>query len=178
MSEKKSSLLPTSVFVTWILITLFAPFADFYYTIAGNMASMGHNIIYALLWAYMPYSANHDLGGTSIFGIILPVDPGSMFYGFHILNPLILLWIPVFGFSTILFGVQVIRYIQDKTSMRKTIIAGLLTFAIPLYQIYLFAPHLLLIGDPFYIGPIPIQLIVGILLVRKYGPKPLDKPWE
>ena len=178
MSEKKAPLLPISVLFVWILITLFVPFAVFYYVLAGNMSSIGGNIIYALLWAWIPPSANLDLAGTSIFGIFLPVDPSSVFYGFHILNPLVLLWAPVNGFFNILFAVQVIRYIQNKTSMKKTIVAGLLTFAIPLYQIFLFAPHLMLIGDPVYIGPIPIQLIVGILIARKYSPKPVDVPWE
>ena len=177
MSEKKGPLLPISVLFVWILITLFVPFAVFYYVLAGNMASMGPNIIYALLWAYIP-SANLDIAGTSIFGIFLPIDPSSVFYGFHILNPLVLLWAPVNGFFNILFAVQVIRYIQDKTSMKKMLIAGVLTFTIPLYQAFLFLPHLLMIGHFYYIGPIPIQLIVGILIARKYSPKPMDAPWE
>jgi hypothetical protein len=177
VSEKKESLFTKSVLIGWILITLFTPFAVFYYVLAGNMASMGPNIIYALLWAYIP-SANLDLAGTSIFGIFLPIDPSSVFYGFHILNPLVLLWAPVNGFFNILFAVQVIRYIQDKTSMKKTIIAGVLTFTIPLYQAFLFLPHLLMIGHPYYIGPIPIQLVVGLLIARKYGPKSVDAPWE
>jgi len=178
MSDNIVSPLPTWVLITWILVTLFAPFADFYYTIAGNMATIGNTIIYALLWAYIPYDNNHDLGGASIFGMTLPYNPDSVLNGFHIMNPYILSWIPIFGFSTILFGVLLVRYIQGKTVLRKMIIAGLLAFAIPLYQLYLFVPHLLLIGRPFYIGPIPIQLIVGILIAKKYGPKPPDKPWD
>ncbi len=149
----------------------------FYYALAGGMASIGGNMIYSVLWAYIPPSANWELAGTSIFGIFLPVDPSSVFYGLHILNPLILVWIPIFGFFNILFAVLVIRHIQGKTSMRKTIIAGLLTLAIPLYQTFLYLPYLLTIG-PYFIGPIPIQLIMGILIARKYSPKPVDVPWE
>jgi len=177
VSGNKKTLFPTSVFVIWILITLFVPFAVFYYVLAGNMASIGGNIIYALLWAYIPPSANWDLAGTSIFGIFLLIDPSSVFYGLHILNPLVLLWAPVNGFFNILFAVQVIRYIQDKTSMKKTIIAGVLTLVIPLYQTFLYLPYLLAIGL-YFIGPIPIQLVVGLLIARKYGPKPADAPWE
>ena len=141
------------------------------------MASIGGNMIYSILWAYIPPGANWELAGTSIFGLFLPVDPSSVFYGLHILNPLILMWIPMYGFFNILFAVLVIRHIQNKTSMKKTIIAGLLTLAIPLYQTFLFLPYLLTIG-PYYIGPIPIQLIVGILIARKYSPKPVDAPWS
>jgi len=62
--------------------------------------------------------------------------------------------------------------------MKKMLIAGVLTFTIPLYQAFLFLPHLLMIGHLYYIGPMPIQLIVGILIARKYSPKPADVPWE
>ena len=177
MSDNLISLLPKWVLGTWILITLFAPFAVYYYIIILNSSTIG-TIVYALLWAYLPDNSNPDIGGSSILGQILPVQPDSAFYGYHILNPGALLYAPVFGFFTILFAVQLVRYIQGKTSARKTIIAGLLTFAIPLYQIYLFAPYLLMVGHPFFIGPIPIQLIVGIIIAKKYSPKPLDKPWD
>ncbi|MHA1137585.1 MAG: hypothetical protein ACTSSE_13960 [Candidatus Thorarchaeota archaeon] len=178
MSDNIISPLPTWVLATWILVTLFAPFADFYYTITAVASTMGSPIIYALLWAYIPVNINPDIGGSSILGKILPVDPGNVFYGFHIFNPAVMAYVPVFGFFTILFAFQLIRYVQDKTPLRKTIIAGLLTLAIPLYQIYLFAPYLLMIGHLSFIGPIPIQLIVGILIAKKYGPKPPDKPWD
>jgi len=92
-SEKRKSL-RTSVLIAWILITLFAPIAVYYYIIAGNIALMGGNV-YAFLWALTP---SHDpvFRGASFLGILFPVDDTSIFYGIHILNPLIMSWVPVY----------------------------------------------------------------------------------
>ena len=142
------------------------------------MATVGNNIIYSLLWAWIPLDANHDLAGTSVFGIFLPVSPENPLYGLHILNPLIMVWIPLFGFFNIVFTILVIRYMQGKTSLMKTLITGVLTLVIPLYQTFSFEPYLLSIGHPSYIGPLPIQLIIGLTLARKYRPQSIDKPWQ
>ena len=179
MSEKNRKLLPSSVLIAWVIISLFSPFAVFYYAIAGFiMATVGNNIIYSLLWAWIPLDANHDLAGTSVFGIFLPVSPENPLYGLHILNPLIMVWIPLFGFFNIVFTILVIRYMQGKTSLMKTLITGVLTLVIPLYQTFSFEPYLLSIGHPSYIGPLPIQLIIGLTLARKYRPQSIDKPWQ
>ena len=174
-SEKRRSL-PKSVLVVWILITIFAPFAVYYYIIAGNMALMGGSV-YALLWAYVSLN-NYAYRGTSFLGIFLPVDETSIFYGLHILNPLILSWVPVYGLFNIFFAVQVVRFGQEKTSTKKTILAGLSTLIFPLYEVILFLPYIISTGHLYYIGPLPIQLIVGLFIIWKYRPKPLDTPWE
>ncbi len=178
MAEKKVSPIPTSVLIAWILITLLVPFSVYFYIIAGSMSAFGYSMPYALLWTYIPYGANLDLVGTSIFGLFLSVDPNSIFSGLHILNPLLMMWAPIFGGFNILFAVQVVRYTKGKSSLRKTIVASLLTLAIPLYQIIIFVPYMLSLGYLRIIGPIPIQLIVGLILVRRYGSKPLTSPWE
>ncbi len=174
-SEKRKSL-RTSVLIAWILITLFAPIAVYYYIIAGNIALMGGNV-YAFLWALTP---SHDpvFRGASFLGILFPVDDTSIFYGIHILNPLIMSWVPVYGLFNILFAVQVVRFIQGKTSTNRAILAGLSTLILPLYEVLLFVPYLLSIGHLSFVGPIPIQLIVGLFIIWKYRPKPLDTPWE
>ncbi|MFW9892145.1 MAG: hypothetical protein ACFFFO_08085 [Candidatus Thorarchaeota archaeon] len=178
MTENKVSPIPISVLIAWILITLLVPVSIYFYIIAGNMAVMGYGIPYALIWTYIPYGANLDLVGTSILGIYLSIDPNSIFSGLHILHPLVMMWVPVYGGFNILFAVQVVRYSKGKTSLRNTIIAGLLTLAIPLYEVAIFLPYMLSDGYLRIIGPIPIQLIVGLILIKKYGPKPLATPWE
>ncbi len=173
-----SEILPKSVLVAWILVTLFVPTAIFFWLIAGNMALVG-STVYSLLWIYSLDVPNYDFMGTSIFGIFLPVDPSSVFFGVHILNPLILMWVPLYGGFNILFAVQVVRYVKGKASARSSILLGLLTLAMPLFEAVVYLPHVLAYDIYLpYLGPIPIQLIIGLIIMKKYAPKPLDTPWE
>ena len=166
-----------SILIMWILITLFAPFAIFFWMIVGNTAAIG-DIVYAFLWAYIPEGASNDISGPSIFGIRLPIEPTSIFSGFHILDPLVLQWVPIFGMFNIFFAVQVVRHTQEKVSFRQVLIIGLLTLAFPLYQTIIYGSQILRYESYFYAGPIPIQLIIGLIIAKKYGPKPLEAPWE
>jgi len=174
--QKKRNSLPKSVLIVWILVTLFAPFAVFFYIITG-VGSVMDGTIYSLLWAVISRN-DYSFRGMSFLGLYIPVDSSNVFYGLHILNPMILLMVPVYGFFNILFAVQVVRYAQAKTSMSKTALVGLLTLAIPLYEIFIFVPYMLSNGYLHFTGPIPIQLIVGLLIAKKYSPKPPETPWE
>lgn len=169
--------LPRFVLVVWILVTLLVPIGIYFWMIAGRMSLIGCNI-YSMLWLYTVSSTNRDFMGTSIFGVYLPVDSYSVVYGLHILNPLVLMWAPVFGIFNILFAVQVVRYTKGKATLRSTILVGLLTLAMPLFQTLIYLPDALKYWDIPYIGPIPIQLIVGLCIVKKYSPEPLETPWE
>ncbi len=175
--EESPNHLPTPALIGWLLVSLFIPFAVFFWTIVGNSSTAG-NLVYALLWAYIPEGANNSIPGTSIFGVSIPVDTNSIFYGFHIVDPMVLQWIPLFGIFNVIFIVQIIRYTREKSSFRSTLIVGLLTLAIPLFQTITYWQRLITIDQYYYFGPIPIQLIVGLLIMRFYGPKPIDRPWD
>ncbi len=173
---ENSNQFPTSVLIGWILISLLTPFAVFFWTLVGNSATIG-NLVYALLWAHIPAGANNSIPGTTIFGIDMQVNPESIFYGFHILDPLVLQWIPLFGIFNITFLIQVIRCTREKVSIRSTLITGILTLVIPLFQTITYWQQLITIDQYYYFGPIPIQLIIGLLIVKHYGPRPIDTPW-
>ncbi|MFW9847855.1 MAG: hypothetical protein ACFFF4_01880 [Candidatus Thorarchaeota archaeon] len=169
--------MPKLQLVVWILVTLLFPVAIYFWMVAGNLALIG-GTVYSLLWVYTIGTTNYDFMDTSILGFFLPVDPGNIFYGLHILNPLLLLWVPVSGIFNLLFAVQVIRYSKEQASFRSTIILGLLTLAMPLFQTFLYLPYVLTYSSYFpYTGPIPIQLILGFYFMKKYGPKEVDAPW-
>ena len=172
-----SEVFPKYTLVVWILVTLFVPSAIFFWMVAGNMALIG-GTVYSLAWVYTIGSTNYDFMGTSFLGIFLPVDSSSVVYGLHILNPLVLMWVPLFGIFNILFSVQVVRYVKGKASYRLSIILGLLTLAMPLYQTAIYLPYVLAYSYFPYTGPVPIQLIIGLLMMKKFGPKPLDAPWD
>jgi hypothetical protein len=172
-----STTLPKSVVIVWILVTLLVPIGIYFWMIAGNMALIG-GIVYSFLWLYTIGPANLDFDGTSIFGIYIPVDANSIFYGIHILNPLVLIWVPFFGLFNILFAIQVVRHTKGKASLKSTIVVGLLTLAMPLYQTTIYLPIVLRYSYFSYTGPIPIQLILGLCIIKKYSPKPIESPWE
>jgi hypothetical protein len=156
---------------------LLSPFAIFFWTIVGNFATVG-NLVYALLWAFIPEGANNSIPGTTLFGIDLHVNPDSLFYGFHILDPMVLQWVPLFGICNVIFLIQVIRHIREKASFRSTLVAGVLTLVIPFFQTITYWRQLITIDSYYYFGPIPIQLIIGLLIVKIYGPKPIETPWD
>ena len=82
-----------------------------------------------------------------------------------------------FGFFNIIFAFQVIRYIRGDTTRKKTLVAGVLTLISPIIMLLAAWPIMFEYGIFPYIGPIPIQLAIGLLLMRFAGPKEVTTPW-
>ncbi|MDF1537985.1 MAG: hypothetical protein P1Q69_03690 [Candidatus Thorarchaeota archaeon] len=76
------------------------------------------------------------------------------------------------GIITIIFGVQIIKYIRGDASKWSVYLLGGLTLVIPIGLVIVTGIHDLLV----YQGPIPIQMIVGLLIVRSF--KITDKCWD
>jgi hypothetical protein len=143
-----------------ILITLFIPYAALYWFtifLPVEMEAIVGVGIYAILWAYFPDHHNYARFQIFTLGIIM----GSA----------------ILGIFNILFGIVVVRYCMGKTKKRNVDLSALLTFFFPLYQAFLYLPHLYELGILEYIGPIPIQLIIGLIIAKRYGPREIDSPW-
>ncbi|MFW9800463.1 MAG: hypothetical protein ACFFD9_08505, partial [Candidatus Thorarchaeota archaeon] len=103
--------------------------------------------------------------------------------GFHLLNRNALpylLFHNVFGFA---FAIAVVLRCTGRISRRKTLILGALTMFFPITNALSAIPVLLewyKIGiDPlFYVGPIPIQLAIGLYIMRTSSPPELSGPWD
>ena len=79
------------------------------------------------------------------------------------------------GIPGLLYVVWMVRYYGGKTSRSSTIIVGGISVLIPLL-VTLFTTNLELAG--LYAGPLPIQFVIGlIILYRIEGPE-LQTPWE
>ena len=143
-----------------ILITLFIPYAALYwFTIflpVGMEAIVGVGI-YAILWAYFPDHRNYAR--------------------FQIFTPGVVMGSVILGIFNILFGLVVVRYCKGKTRKMSVILSALLTFLFPIYQAFLYLPHLFELEILEYIGPIPIQVIAGFIIAKRYGPQEIDSPW-
>jgi hypothetical protein len=137
-----------------LIVTLTAPMAIFWHG-GGYDGSSWHIYIsiIAITWVYLPPDQ-----GITVFGI----SSG----GFIILNPAVILTTSIFWVFHALFALYVIRYYQERISKRSVLLIGGFTLLLPLMNTiqaleFLWRSELIV-----YIGPIPIQLILGLLLIR------------
>ncbi len=122
-----------------------------------------------VLWIYYPPSGNDH---PRIFGV-----EG---YGWHVLNPMIMINTFFFWFLPILFALQVVRYCVGKLSKRMCFGYGVLSIMPGLVMGLLGYTSIVQAGVLAYSGPIPIALIVGIILMRYRGPwkDEYKTPWK
>ena len=136
------------------LATVMPPHTTLVYGIDGQSVYI---VIIALFWAIYP-----PVAAVSGFRML---DDYSLPGGFYI------------GFFNIVFAFMVIRFIRGDSSKRKTLAVGALTTLIPLVSL-VFTWPLMVSKESFpYLGPIPIQLAIGLLLMRFIGPKEPTTPW-
>jgi len=156
MSDVEGRLIRKYASLIMALATVVPPYTTFLYGFGGHDGHVSI-IMYALFWAIYP--------------------PESMMGGLQILNYFSLTAGLSLGFFNIIFAFQVIRYIRGKTSKRSTLVVGALTLVLPIISLIVAWPVMLSSGVFVYIGPIPIQLATGLLLMRLAGPKEITSPW-
>jgi len=144
------------------LATVVPPYTTFLYGFGGHSGGEGHIYyvsvaVYALFWA------------------IYPQD--SSMRGLQVLNEYALPTTLPLGFFNIVFAFQVIRFTRGKASRRNTLLVGALTLVLPITSMIAALPAMVSSGFFVYIGPIPIQLITGLLLMHLAGPKEPVSPW-
>jgi len=112
-------------------------------------------MVIAVLWSYFPAPLHSNPMGIGVEGCgLVPLNPTILFITFPI-------W-----FLNILFAAQVIRYHTNDISRRSVMIVGYLSL-IPPTILGLFGMFYVVQWMIFaYVGPIPIQFIVGYALVR------------
>ncbi|MHA1663078.1 MAG: hypothetical protein ACTSVR_07465 [Candidatus Thorarchaeota archaeon] len=160
------------VSVVMIIVTLLCPvtvsaIGGGYYTEVGYWVDLA---VIAVLWTYFPFSGNRNPMGFGVEG-----------YGLFPLNPTVLFNTFPIWFLNIIFAAQVIRYYTADIPRRNVMLVGYLSLIpptiaglfglVPVLQWTIFA----------YVGPIPIQFIVGYVFVRfsrklKPGIEP-DQEW-
>ncbi len=156
MSDVDGRLIPKYASLIMALATVVPPYTTFLYGFGGHDGHVSI-AIYALFWAIYP--------------------PESSLGGLQVLNYYSLTAGLMLGFFNIIFAFQVIRYIRGKTSKRSTLVAGALTLVLPILSLVAALPVMLSSGVFVYIGPIPIQLATGLLLMHLAGPKEITSPW-
>jgi hypothetical protein len=101
------------------------------------------------------------------------------FFAFHMFNIFYTFTAVSTGFFGIPFAVQVVRCIKSDASRKLAYLMGLLSLYIPTgfgisAMFYVLDNYDVL----YYMGPIPIQFVIGILLLYKTKSVIVDRPWE
>ena len=145
------------IFIVMVGVTLLCP-VSVVLTDAGYHQGEGYwgdLMVVAVLWAYFPAQHHADSWGLGVRG-----------YGLYPLNPTILFMTLPIWFLTIIFASQVIRYHTENIPRRNVMLAGYLSLIPPLLVGLYNSIHVIQLSIPAYVGPIPIQFIVGYALVR------------
>jgi len=138
------------------VFTLAAPFGVFW---QGARLSVVETAIYASIW-------------------VLRFKNGS-FYAFHIFDLGYTFTAVSTGVFNILFALQIIRCFKRDGSRRVAYVLGALTLLLPLWLgISMMLYVLENFGILLYMGPIPIQLALGLLILQKTELKILTSPWN
>lgn len=156
MSDVDGRLIRKYASIIMVLATVVPPYTTFLYGFGGHN---GHVSIamYALFWAIYPPASS--IGGLQILTYY------SLTAGLSL------------GFFNIIFAFQVIRYIRGTASKKSTLVAGALSLVLPIISLIAALPNMLASGAFVYIGPIPVQLATGLLLMHLAGPKEITSPW-
>ena len=138
------------------ITTLFAPFGVYPFSVRNDVLIVS---MHAMLWGIMPdVFANQN----SIFLDIYTIIGRGLFYG--IFN----IW----------FGIEVIRYINDNTRRRLAICSGILSLIYPFAIVAISWPWLQYSTTIEYLGPIPLQFVIGLLLMRYFRKQEPLGPWS
>jgi hypothetical protein len=128
-----------------------------------------------LLYGFGGHSHQVSIAVYALFWAIYP--PESAFSGLQVMTDSALTTGISLGFFNIIFAFQVVRFTRGTTSRRNTLLVGALTLAIPVMSLVLTWPTMAASGVFVYIGPIPVQLVTGLLLMYLAGPKEPVAPW-
>jgi hypothetical protein len=111
--------------------------------------------VIAVLWTYFPVSRNSN-----------PMSFGVEGYGFFPLNPAILFNTFPIWFLSIIFAAQVIRYYTEDIPRKHVILVGYLSLIPPTILGLIGLVPVVQSSILLYVGPIPIQFLVGYAFVR------------
>ncbi|MHA2153503.1 MAG: hypothetical protein ACXAAQ_16135 [Candidatus Thorarchaeota archaeon] len=138
-----------------ILTTLLAPFGVYFFSLNGSVITVS---IHSLLWGIMPGNSSFE----SLLRDSYLIIGRGLFYG--IFN----IW----------FGIAVIRYFKDNSRRTMVLMSALLSIIFPFFLAVLSLPWLSYSTTQVYLGPIPIQLITGLILMRIGRQSESIQPWS
>ncbi|MHA1771770.1 MAG: hypothetical protein ACTSYL_07555 [Candidatus Thorarchaeota archaeon] len=128
------------------------------YSYYGGGGTSINYMVYALLWSYIPDYWQQ----VSKFTFL---DPTSMVISFPFTLPMLI------------FAYGVVRYTQNRISLARLIGSAILSILVPLLITISYFIFVISNGGLGYVGPVPIHLLIGVLIIKKVK-QPEVTPWE
>ena len=147
---------PFIITALMILATLIPPYAMLPYSIIGrhDAVTIVEGMMLGLFWVILPPS----------------ISPT----GLQIFHPQFILTSIGLGVFNIIFAGQVYRLVEQKTSFKLVLLSGILTLVIPIAWTLGFLSYTFV----SYVGPIPIQLAIGLVIALIFRKKEIKTPWN
>ncbi|MHA1479963.1 MAG: SBBP repeat-containing protein [Candidatus Thorarchaeota archaeon] len=153
--------IPRAILSIILIVTLFSPNAMIPWRVYQDYFTFERFVegaLFAPLWVILP--------------------EGSNMVGFYFLDPVYLSWCLAVGALNFLFMVQVFRFWLKKVSWRKLVASGILTLIPSIVYAIMFISYTY--GSATYatyMGPIPIQLAVGLIICWLIKTDEVETPW-
>ncbi|TFG11268.1 hypothetical protein EU537_12840 [Candidatus Thorarchaeota archaeon] len=142
--------------IIMVLTTLFAPIVSACYGWGGSPEGYWIDLaIIAITWIYLPESGNSS-----------PIYLGVRGYGLHLLNPMLLYRTFTLWILSLIFGFQVIRFRSGDAGKKSTLALGILSLIPPTVLGLMGYVPIIQAEVIAYSGPIPLQFIIGYILMR------------
>ncbi|MFW9849177.1 MAG: hypothetical protein ACFFF4_08550 [Candidatus Thorarchaeota archaeon] len=141
------------LYCIFLLVTLFVPFGAAPGS-SSYTSSVGWSIsvtLFAILWVYRIPSS---------------LEQGGFVFGPEYWNVSL-----IFAFPSMIFAFLVLLHVKGKISRGYTVLGGIFSLIWPGGFMLVTGLYALLNGALVYIGPIPIQFLFGLILLRYYSPK-------
>jgi hypothetical protein len=150
------------------------------YATEMNLYGVSPNVIAILMfittlaapYGIIPLGVSEFSSYWMLYSLIWVFDFGGFFgFGFRVLNVELMLTLPL-CILNVAFAVWIVRYYQGRSSKYTAMTIGLLSVILPAALILYFS------GLVIFIYPIPIQFIVGLIILwRIEGPEVIS-PWS
>jgi hypothetical protein len=122
--------------------------------------------------AVSPISDTTTIVGYAFLAPFLGYDFGNIADGITIIIGMEYwaVYVPLVAPLSFLFLLQVIRSMKGKTPQNRVFYSGILSLIFPsVFLTWMYLPIFFITGLYGYAGPIPIQFILGMSLVSRYG---------
>ena len=146
--------------IIMIVTTLLAPSGVYFWSVQGIREEVRYIkvSIHAIVWGIMPEGAS-----------------GA---GFTILDSYVTIRGVFFGIFNILFCVEVIRFSRDYTRRKAALVSCAFSFLQPILWAIIALSFFFEYATFAYVGPIPIQQVIGLAIMKLSGAPEPKSPWS
>ena len=118
-------------------------------------------------------SAEEPFGVMGIIGFLFSIDFSNWLPYLSYMNPFMFWQLFTLGFFNLFFLYRMYKYYDGRTTKLNTITVGIFSVVLPLILAMVFPGYIL----GYYVGPIPIQFICGLIIMHRIPGPEIRSPW-